>query len=107
MREFQTLYTDEVARRGQKAHSSRMLRDRRDESCNGAIGRAYRREQVAGRQRWVVIGEYCDGCETFWPTSALPEKRRYEQIAASPKQQAARDQLARDGYDEDDLPAYL
>ena len=77
MREFRTLYTDWVARQGQKPHNSQWLRDRRDPSCSGAIGRAYRREQVEGRQRWVVIGEYCDGCETFWPLKSLERRRRY------------------------------
>ncbi len=77
MREFGTLYTDFMARQGQKPHNSHWLRDRRDESCSGAIGRAYRREQVEGRQRWIVIGEYCDGCETFWPLKAIERRRRY------------------------------
>jgi len=25
----------------------------------------------------VVIGEYCDGCETFWPLKVLERRRRY------------------------------
>ena len=48
------------------------MRRLRDESCSGLVRRAYVRQQGGGRQRWVVIGEFCDGCETFWP---LRDKR--------------------------------
>ena len=85
MREFRTLYTDLVARQGQKPHNSRYLRDRRDDACEGAIGRAYRREQIEGRQRWIVIGEYCDGCHTFWPLSALGRRRTFAPSPAAPR----------------------
>jgi len=65
-----------MARQGQRPHNNHWLKERRDESCSGAVGRAYRREQVEGRQRWIVIGEYCDGCHTFWPLKALSGRRK-------------------------------
>ena len=61
-----------VAKRGQLPHNSLALGDRRDEGCTGVVGRAYRREQTDGRQRWIVIGDFCNGCGTFWPLDELP-----------------------------------
>jgi hypothetical protein len=61
-----------MAERGQKIHRGWAMLSRRDEECSGVVRRAYVREQSTGRQRWVVIGEYCNGCKAFWP---LEDKR--------------------------------
>jgi len=66
-----------MAGQGQRPHSNEFLLWRRDPSCSGAVGRAYRREQRDGRQRWIVIGEYCDGCHTFWPLADIEGRRRF------------------------------
>jgi len=52
--------------KGQTLHSS-MSFDRWDDECDGVIRAAYVRQLIDGRQKWVRVGEHCDGCGSFWP----------------------------------------
>jgi hypothetical protein len=63
--------------RGQTRHSA-LYRDpeRRDDSCEGVIRAAYVRKLTEGQQRWVRVGEHCDGCGSFWPGAKRPSMRR-------------------------------
>jgi hypothetical protein len=70
------------------------------------VGRAYRREQRDGQQRWIVIGEYCDGCHMFWPLSDIEGRRRF--YGPARKSAPARTELpASVDADEHDVPEFV
>lgn len=43
--------------------------------CDGVVRVAYIRSVVDGVRTWHPVGEYCDGCEVFWPGLRRPRAR--------------------------------
>jgi hypothetical protein len=84
---------------GQTLHST--LYDSResrlDLNCNGVIRVAYVRQVLRGRQTWVRIGEYCDGCSSFWPGARRESLRSIDRRRSKERAQALADDEA--GYE--------